>query len=292
MDESLTYAMLVNPTAGNTNVDQKRALLSTPCDILNAKLFGLDTQSENEFQACSIELANQYDVVVVAGGDGTFSNIINSIDTRQNPIAYLPMGSGNAIRSALKFRGSLSDLANRIKLAPFREFDLIDCNHKKRAFMVSVGIEGITIRIRNQYRKQSKTGFIIYLRSFLQAYFNQFKRLNGDLVIDGNSEKFENVLSLMVMKEPYYGYRMKMIPKAKFDDRKLHILKISSGLMKTMWVVITAFAWENKVGEYYSGQKVKISVEQPVILQIDGDEGWTDTSFEFSILQKALKIKC
>jgi diacylglycerol kinase family enzyme len=39
----------------------------------------------------------KYEVIVVAGGDGTFSDVINAIDTSRTPVAYLPLGSGNAM---------------------------------------------------------------------------------------------------------------------------------------------------------------------------------------------------
>ena len=49
---------------------------------------------------------------------------------------------------ALKYKGSLADIAMRIRDGVVREYDLINCDEKRRAFMASMGIEGTVIRLR------------------------------------------------------------------------------------------------------------------------------------------------
>ncbi len=52
------------------------------------------------------ELARRFDVLVIAGGDGTFSDAINSVSTDETTIAFLPLGTGNAMAHALHYRGN------------------------------------------------------------------------------------------------------------------------------------------------------------------------------------------
>ena len=49
---------------------------------------------------CAAELAREVEVLIVAGGDGSFSDAINALDS-QTTFAYLPFGSGCALRYAL-----------------------------------------------------------------------------------------------------------------------------------------------------------------------------------------------
>jgi len=287
----MRYAIITNPVSGKMSVDQKRTVLANASKILDAKIYGLDTITKDDLGLCARELATYYDVLVTAGGDGTFSDIINSIDTAHTTIAYLPLGTGNAMRYALRYKGSLADIAMRIRDGKIYEYDLINCDEKKRAFMVSIGIEGALIRLRNKYLAQGATGFKTYLRAAFNAYFREYKRAIATITVDGAIFDTENLLSLMVVKQPYYGFGMNVVPRARFDDRKLHILCINSGLFNCTIGVVTAFTIGNRIGKYCTGQKISVQLKYPLILQIDGNYAWKSDVFSFTVMPNALKIK-
>jgi diacylglycerol kinase (ATP) len=288
----MKYAIITNPASGKMTVDRKRSFLTQAAEILDAEIHGFDTASAKDFVQCARALIDQCDVLVVAGGDGTLSDIINSIDTASTPIAYLPLGTGNAMRHALEYRGGLADIAMRIKDGEIREYDLVSCDERSRAFMASVGIEGSVLRLREQYVSQGGLGFKTYFRAVLNAYFKEYQRTAATITVDGKTCDVKNLLSLMVVKQPFYGFGMKVVPKARFSDRQLHILSINSGLFKSAVGGITAFTIGNKIGRYCTGQRLSVSLDRPLILQIDGNEGWEADRFQFSVLPNGLKIKC
>ena len=286
------YAIITNPVSGSMAVDQKRAALAQAAEILDTEIHGLDTTTAEEFGQCARELATRCDVLVAAGGDGTFSDIINAIDTVQTPVGFLPLGTGNALRHALQYKGELADIAVRIRNSEICEYDLINCDEKKRAFTSSVGIEGTITRLRQHYRARGGTGFKTYVRAVLNSYLKDYERANAKITVDDYTFEVRNLLTLMVVKQPYYGFGMKVVPRARFDDRQLHILCVSSGLIKTAIGGTAAFIIGNRTGEYLTGRQLTVKLDRPLILQTDGDEGWSADSFSFTILPKALKIKC
>jgi diacylglycerol kinase (ATP) len=286
------YAIITNPVSGTMTAEQKRAALAQAAEILHTEIHGLDTTTAEEFGQCARELATRCDVLVAAGGDGTFSDIINAIDTVQTPVGFLPLGTGNALRHALQYKGELADIAVRIRNSEIREYDLINCDQKRRAFTSSVGIEGTITRLRQHYRARGGTGFKTYVRAVLNSYLKDYERANAKITVDNETFEARNVLSLMVVKQPYYGFGMKVVPRARFDDRQLHILCVSSGLIKTVIAGAAAFIIGNRTGEYCTGRQLRVKLDRPLVLQTDGDEGWAADSFSFAILPKALKIKC
>jgi len=288
----MRYAIITNPVSGKMTVDQKRTVLANASKILDAKIYGLDTITTDDFSQCARELATHYDVLVIAGGDGTFSDIINSINTAHTTIAYLPLGTGNAMRYVLRYKGSLADIAMRIRDGKIHEYDLVNCDEKKYAFMASIGIEGTLIRLRNQYLAQGATGFKPYLRAAFNAYFREYKRAIATITVDGATFNAKNLLSLMIVKQPYYGFGLNVVPEARFDDRKLHILCINSGFFKCTIGVVTAFTIGNRIGKYCTGQKISVQLKRPLILQIDGNYAWKSDVFSFTVMPNALKIKC
>ena len=286
------YAIITNPVSGIMSADQKRSALAKPAEILNAEIYGLDTVTAEDFGQCASDLASKCDVLVAAGGDGTLSDVINSINLEQTTISYLPLGSGNSVGYALGLKGSLSRMAMRIKKSRIHQYDLIDCDGKRRAFMSSVGIEGTILELRDQYLTQGSSGFSVYFRAVLEAYFKEYKRLLAEITIDGFTFVVKDLLTLMVFKQPYYGYGMRIIPRARFDDGLLHILSINSGLLGTVFGAATSFTVGNRVGQYRTGRQLAIRLKRPAVLQVDGNRGWQSETFSFSVLPEALKIKC
>ena len=285
------YAIITNPVSGKMSADQKRSALAKPAEILNAEIHGLETVTADDFGQCARELASKCDVLVAAGGDGTLSDVINAINTEQNTIAYLPLGSGNAMGYALGLKESLSHIAVRIREGRIREYDLINCDEKRRSFMSSVGLEGTILRLRDQYLATGATGFKVYLRAVLRAYFKEYKRRLAEITVDGFTFTVKNLLTLMVFKQPYYGYGMRIVPRARFDDGLLHTLSINSGLFGSVFGALTSFTIGNRVGQYHTGREMALKLERPVMLQVDGNMGWEADVFNFRVLPKALKIK-
>ncbi len=288
----MRYAIITNPVAGTMTVEQKLSALANAAEILDAKIYGLDTKTPDEFGQCARELATRFDVLVAAGGDGTLSEIINSIDTSQKPVGFLPLGTGNAIRHALEYDGDLASIAERIRGGEIHEYDLINCDGKKRAFTVSVGIEGTIIRLRDEYRRQGRTGFKTYFRAVLNSYLKEYERTTARITIDEKACVMNDLLSLMVVKQPYYGFGMRVVPQARFDDRKLHILCINEGPFKSIIGGVSAFFIGNRIGQYCTGRQLSLRLERPLVMQNDGNDAWEADSFCFSVLPKALKIKC
>ena len=112
----MRYAIIANPKAGRLSVDQKWLVLKKVSQVLDADVHGLDTASTGELTRCAVELSTKCDVLVVAGGDGTLSKVINAIYPSRLSLAYLPLGTGNAIRRTLGYRGDLVDIARRIRM--------------------------------------------------------------------------------------------------------------------------------------------------------------------------------
>ncbi len=141
MMNEMRYAIITNPASGNLTADIKLSILAEAAAILNSEIYGLDTDTAEDLSLCAQGLINHCDVLVIAGGDGTLSDIINAINTARAPVAYLPLGTDNAMRYGLNYKGNIADISLRIKEGGIHRYDLIDCDGKRRAFMTSVGWE-------------------------------------------------------------------------------------------------------------------------------------------------------
>lgn len=286
----MRYAIVANPASGNTTPERKRFLLGEAANILHAKIHGLEARSPEEFREFLIRIARECDVLVAAGGDGTLSMIINWVERNTTPVAFLPVGSGNAMRHALMLEGDLAAVARKIRDAPVRQFDLIEIKGRV-GFSASIGIESAVLRVRNTYPRLKNFGFCGYLFAALIAYFREYKRISGTLQVEEAESQLKEILSLVVVKHPFHGFGMKIVPKAKLDDGTLHVLAVSSGFWKSIFRGCMAFFSSNPIGHYQTGKRVDVVLDRPHCLQADGEEWWEGRTFRFQVLPRAVMIK-
>lgn len=288
----MKYAILTNPGSGALRRAAKEEALARAAKILDAEIFGLDIRSAEEFSLCAREISANTDVLVVAGGDGSVSEVINAVDTARIPIAYLPLGSGNALAYGLGYPMGIARTAIRILEGRIREYDLILCDGRKRAILASVGMEGRVLELRERYLNRGLRGFPAYGWAFLRASFVRQHPLPLTLDLDGKRWRTENALSLIIACHPYFGYGMKLVPCARLDDGALHIACIAGGFASAACTVLTSFTFGNRVGRFFRARKAVVRLEKPMPLQIDGTLAWEGDCFSFEVLPKALKIRC
>lgn len=291
MSTTLCYCIVANPVSGPYTPDQRRRLLAAVGDVLKAKIVGLDTTSSDALAGAARKASRQCDVLVVAGGDGTFSLVLNAVDLSQTTLAFLPFGTGNALTHTLTYRGDPLAIAGRIRSGQTYQYDLIDCDGKKKAFMVSLGIDGTAIRLYEHYRDMGYRGFKAHLRAGLVAFLRDYRASGAQVRIDGSERRVKRLLSLMVVKQPYFGMGLKAVPRARWDDGHLHTQLIASGAVGALMGLVTGFTIGNRAGAYRAGQHVSVCLDTPVTVQIDGELGWTCDRFGFNVLPGVLRLK-
>jgi diacylglycerol kinase (ATP) len=286
------FGMLVNPTAGGTNATRKARTLQAVKDILgDCEIRGLDTRSREEFMQCGAALAREVEVLIIAGGDGSFSDAINALDS-DTVFSYLPLGSGCALGYALDMPPQLTRAAKKIKEGRLHHLDLILCDGQRKAFMSSVGIEGDIINRREVLRESGISGPQAYAMATFGSFVADLERCDMSILVDGQELVVPGAVTAIVTKIPYYGYKMKVVPHAVFDDGYLHLLAINSSWAEIVQSVASAFLNENKMGIYRKATEIRITMQRERYAQVDGNIYRKGTSFHFKVLPKVLKMWC
>ncbi|MEN6426203.1 MAG: diacylglycerol kinase family protein [Phycisphaerales bacterium] len=288
----MKFGMIVNPMAGPTNAHRKAQSLHAVQAILgDCEIRGLETTSREEFMQCAAELAREVEILIVAGGDGSFSDAINALNS-ETTFSYLPFGSGCAMRYALDLPPQLTRVAKRIREGRLRRYDLILCDGVRKGFMTSVGLEADIIHRREALRDSGINGPQAYAMATFGSFFTELERTDMSIRLDGEELAVPNAVTAIVTKIPYYGYKMKIVPNAVFDDGRLHLLAINSGWAEIVGGVANAFLYENKMGIYKTARDIRITTQRERYAQVDGNIYRKGTSFEFKVLPQALRVWC
>jgi len=287
----MRFGIIANPKSGATSVARKAQTLRGAAEILGSHtvIAGLDTTSREAFVRCAKDLAGKVDVMIVAGGDGTFSDVINAVDS-ETVLSYMPFGSGCALRYALGLPPQLSRIARQIRDGRLRPLDLILCDDSVRAFMASVGLEGDILNRRETLQASGVRGPQAYAMATFGSLFADLERTDMTITIDGKTLTVPQAVTTIVTKTPYYGYNMKVVPNAAFDDGYLHLLAINSGRGELMQTLASSFIDGNKLGTYRVGREIQIRTRHERHAQTDGNLYRKGKTFRFRVLPQALKM--
>lgn len=286
----MKYGIIINPAAGKSNRDSLHRILKRIAGIIGPDhaTAGLDTQSSAEFCAAAEEISRRVDTLIVCGGDGSFFDVMNAVD-REAVLAYIPLGSGNALRYALHLPRAIPDVIERIKQGTEHRLDVICCDSKKALFG-SVGIDSDILRRREEYVRKGIVGLSAYARAMVKTILEGLKRLDIRIHCDDEVYDVKMAATVIISKIPYYGYGLNVIPKAKLDDGNIHLLWVNASLPGILFGLASALLGGNKTGTYRAAKQVTISSDKNMYLQMHGNLYKEAQKFIFTILPAHLRM--
>lgn len=287
----MKYAIVANPKAGNKKrEDRKKEILNQAARYLGASIFGLESNHKTEFQEIVRSVSNDCEILIVAGGDGTFSDVLNAQINPQVILAYLPLGSGNALRHGLHLPGSFKKWCELVLHRQCHDVDVILYNNTYRCFFSGIGFESHIMQERKRMQQRGFEGFLAYGLPIVKGLITRHPRFNATIDVDGKQNQVSQILTISLGKYPYYGYGINANPYAKWDDGFIHLRAITESNAAVAWRLPYSFISSLAPQTYLKGKSITITTEQPQPVQCDGEYFGTSVSTSFTILPKNIKL--
>ncbi len=230
--------------------------------------------------------------IVLCGGDGTISRLVNSVDEipDEREIYYFPAGTGNDFTRDIGKDGL-------ILLNPYIK-DLPTATVKGKSFKilngVGYGIDGYCCEIGDKLR-QSSDKPVNYPAIAIKGVLYDFKPRNAVAIVDGKKYEFKKVWLAPTMNGRYYGGGMCITPN---QDRLNPERKITfavwhdAGKLTTLMHFSSIFKGEHikypKMFTMIEGYDVEVKFDRPTPLQADGE---TITDVESYTMKSAVLEK-
>jgi diacylglycerol kinase family enzyme len=281
--------ILHNPGAGEGESSKSELI-----GMLEAEGFKCSYSSTKGFRWENVE-AEHFDLVVLAGGDGTVRKIAGDLLERRvldkkMPIGLLPMGTANNIAKTLGLSGEVSDMIRGWKEGSEKKFDVgkIKGLNKPTYFLESFGY-GLFPKLMLEMKKQKKDD-IEDPKEKLDAALKLLHKLTISspvkrcmLRIDGKdySGKF---LLIEVMNIRSIGPNLHLAPDADPGDGEFDVVFITEKQRKGL----AAYIKKKIAGE-------EVIFDFPIIqakdLKIFWDGKHSHVDDEYHKLKKPVKIK-
>ena len=258
---------------------------------------------ETQYKAHIIDILNEqyqnYDTVVVTGGDGTLNETVNALAEKENAprIGYIPSGTCNDVARSLNIPKNVDKALDIILKDNVFEYDIMKVNGSYCIYVCGIGIFTSTSYDTKQNAKR-KMGRVAY-------FFGGLKEaLSGktfEVELQSNELNYSGFASLLLFINSKSVAGFKFNKGAKLDDGKVDVVlfceKRSRKYVSLMGKIRIAKMFLFGYKKLKNSKKIKVAsidsakVKSCMYINQDGECGEC-SDFELKVIPKGVKIIC
>lgn len=239
-------------------------------------------------------LSEGCDLLILGGGDGTVSSVVDFLADTEVVMGLLPLGTANDFARTLEIPSDLREACETIARGKVVDIDLGLAGENYYVNVASVGLSvGVTQALSSQLKKRA--GALAYSMAAVKAFFKHEPFSARLSFPDGDHEpvEFERLLQVAVGNGRFYGGGMIVSPGSGIDDHTLDMYAIEMGRHRDLFGVARYF----KSGDFvrtdnvrqYATTRVLLETEPVQAVNIDG-EVVAYTPETFSVARNALHL--
>lgn len=282
--------LIINPTSGGEKaLDYKEKLENKAKKYFEQVDTRITQKAQDATHFAQEASKEQYEAVLVFGGDGTVNEVISGIAERDYipKLAIIPGGTGNLITKLLEINQDIDGAIDELDFNSTNKIDIGKSNGHYFGYIFSIG--SLPEAIHNVgIEDKTKFGMLAYavntVKSVVtdQAFNIQVETENGNYIGEAS-----HVLVLLtnyfadkkIFEEDKDGYANVLILK---DASILSKLSVIPDLLKGDVVV-------NENIEYMKARHIKISSDRELETDVDGDKS-DDLPVEIKVLGQHIQV--
>lgn len=236
------------------------------------------------------ERAAGFDLVILAGGDGTMNSAADALIEVDRPFAILPMGTGNDLARTLGLPLDLHAACDVIVEGWLQPVDVGRVNGKLFFNVASLGLSvEVSRRLTPSYKR--RWGVLAYAFASWQAIRNS-RPFRAEIRCDGQIVRMKSV-QIAVGNGRHYGGGMTVDEEATLNDGRLHLYSLRPRHLLHYLLMLPALRAGRQRGWpgvlTLSGRVIEISTRRRKPVNTDG-ELTTYTPARFDVLPGALSV--
>ncbi|WP_181188421.1 diacylglycerol/lipid kinase family protein [Actinopolyspora mortivallis] len=235
-----------------------------------------------------------HDFVVIGGGDGTVSSVVDVLAHTGVPMGLLPLGTANDFARTLDIPTDLERACHTIAQGRIVDIDLGLCGTNYYANRASVGV-GAEVATAMSPVLKKRVGSLAYpvasARGFLRhrPFPARLSFPDGD----HDTREYPSLLQISVANGRYFGGGQLAVPDSGIDDSTLDITVIRHGTLRELLTVARNFRstrlLDTDQAEHIRTRRVRVETARSMPINIDG-ELVDHTPQEISVARNALHV--
>jgi diacylglycerol kinase (ATP) len=239
-------------------------------------------------------LGDGYEFLILGGGDGTVSSVVDFLADRGTLLGLLPLGTANDFARTLDIPEDIEEACKLIANGKVVDIDLGLAGDNFYVNVASVGLSVEATRALSPWLKKS-TGPLAYPVAAISAFLKH-EPFSARLTFpEGDHEpvEYDRLLQVAVGNGRFYGGGMIVALESGIDDKTLDIYAIDLGRRRDLIGAVRYL----KSGDFiktdgvhnFRTPRVRLETDPDLPVNIDG-EVVTRTPQDFSVAQNALSV--
>lgn len=285
--------VLLNASAGRGNIEQVRDGIEKGLEETGATFDFVEVSGAVHGRDLTAGArASGYDLVLVAGGDGTLADAAAGLVGRSVPLGIIPAGTGNIIALNLGVPLSPREAARAAFFGTPEPYD-VGRTDDGRIFLLGAGAGYDADLIRDADRElKRRFGPLAYI-------FAMFKNLNVKrsryvVELDGAERIHVHAKSVLVTNVSRTMGSLPLAPDARVDDGRLDVVIFTfTGFLELLLLFFRALFGVLKHDprvRFHQARTIRISASRPIPVQVDGEAVERTTPLFVEVLPGALRI--
>ena len=263
MSRNIIY--IINPVSGTRTKKDLQQLIEKKTTEAGIKFQVFPSVASGDYTFLHpIIKEQQVTDIVIAGGDGTVSQAIDSLMNCGVNFGIIPCGSGNGLAYAAKIPKQPAKALDIIFNGKPTAIDGFTINKHFACMLAGLGFDA---KVAHDFAKQPKRGLSTYVKQVIKNFWAA-KTYLFELTIE--EKKFIiDAFFISIANSNQFGNHFTIAPKASLADG---LLDIKKGVI------------------YFQTDKITIANQSEAPLHIDGDPAETPTKVQVEIKKKCFRL--
>jgi diacylglycerol kinase (ATP) len=260
--------LIYNPNAGNEDFDLQEVVGSL--ERQGAKVIAQNAKEEDYQKVFKLN----YDLIIVAGGDGTVASTLLDLKDTDIPISILPAGNANNIAGSLGMMGFYPDTVKSFEKGNFKKLSVgvFQTDEEKGRFVEGIGwglFTALLEQIERGAKKEAETGEKVEFGSkHLRNLSQELPAQEYEIEIDGEDYS-GRYLWIEVLNIRRIGPQLILAPEADHSDEFLDVMLVREDQKEELRKFLKTHEKEDTISPFDTIQAKKVSVKSHLPFHID-----------------------
>ena len=232
---------------------------------------------------------SHYDIVAVAGGDGSINEVGTRLIGTDIALAVIPCGSGNGLSRCLNIPLDPIKALELINRGAVCKIDTVEVNNVP---FISISGTGYDAQVADDYAKDTHRGFNTYFRYIVKNYFHLGEKEYTIQLPD--REIHTKAVFISFANSHQMGYDVPISPKASLWDGKVDLCIVRKPNPLELPIVGSYFLSKNmdkapKV-DIIQTEEATIIRPEPAVVNIDGESVMFEKDLHIKINPLSLHV--
>lgn len=289
---------IVNPISGTRTKKDLRKLIEkrTTEQGIPFQIFPSVASGDYSFLHSYIE-ENRVTDVVIAGGDGTVSQVVASLMDYRLNFGIIPCGSGNGLAYAAGIPKQPQKALDIVFYGKGVSTDGFYINKQFACMLCGLGFDA---KVAHDFAQQPKRGLTTYIKEVVRNFFSAS---TYTFELELHNKKFKtDAFFISVANSNQFGNNFTIAPKASLSDGMLDIVVVTeqsklSLLLQTFRQVMGKIKLQpihaintEKAVIYFQTDHLSIRNLSEAPLHVDGDPAETPAKLDITVKKKCFRL--